>query len=443
MRRDAAALILMTMLAAGCAPAAQTGSVAPSSPPTAMATAAVPSAAPTGEFGAKVDVGGYSLFLECKGSGSPTVVLEAGLGSGPFVWDSIQAELAGTTRVCKYARAGLAPSENRPRGTATKDGLSAGFMAGETYRLLRAAGVTGPYVMVGHSYGGMLVRLFAFAHPQETAAVVLVDASSARQYEGRWLATDEPWFDGPTLVDKIVSAAELNAITSLGSIPLVVLTQSDMPADFEVDWSHFQDELATLSTNSLHMVAHPSGHMIMNDQGPLVVESIKAVLEAAAARTSLPACGPRFTVVHALCLTTTMTAQLDAWMAERAAVKPEAGSFPEGTYREMLTDADVRAVTGEPAGFKQAVSTWTFRDGHWTVSIVIDSAQPEVHAGTYAATKTGLTLVLPLDWKVPMTSGVYRLAWTGDAQGTVHFEQTDDWPREPDWTVPFLPVKGT
>jgi alpha/beta hydrolase fold len=301
--RRLATLVVSVLVVAGCISAMPPGGTPGSAPPASPAASGASSMrpAPTGELAGRFDIGGYSLFIDCKGSGSTTVVLEAGLGSGPFVWSGTQQALAAATRVCMYARAGMAPSDNRPRGTATKEGLSAGFMAGETYKLLQAAGIPGPYVLVGHSYGGMLVRLFAFAHPDQVAGVVLVDSSSAHQFEGEWLAGDNDWFDGPTLVNRVASATELDAITSLGSIPLVVLTQSELTGDFGRAWAQFQDELATLSTNSLHMVADPSGHMIMDDQGPLLIESIKAVLDAAASHAPLPPCAPRFQALHALC----------------------------------------------------------------------------------------------------------------------------------------------
>lgn len=436
--RRFATFAVTAMLVAACA---QGGPGPSTAADTATATGPGPSvSAVSGDFSGAIDIGGYSLYLDCRGEGSPVVILDAGLGSDPYVWNTTRSDLQSTTRVCYYARPGLSPSRSRPIGVAPKEGLTAGFMADEEHRMLAAAGIPGPYVVVGHSYGGMIARLFAFAHPDETVGVVLVDSASAHQFEGAWLAGDEDWLDGAVLVNRPATKIELDAITSLGHMPLVVLTQGDTSGDFEIHWSHFQDELATLSTNSLHMVANPSGHVIMKDQEALVVESIRAVVEAARVRQALPACDERFTALHAVCLDPTMTARLERWDAERAAVKPTPGAFPSGTYLETLTDADVKAVTGEAAGFSKAELTWVLGKGHWSVSIVIDGAQPEIHDGVYAATDELLTLVIPLDWKVPQTSGVTQLRWTKGLDGTIHFEQIDDWPREADWTVPFVRV---
>jgi pimeloyl-ACP methyl ester carboxylesterase len=116
-----------------------------------------------------IQVGDHRLHLNCTGSGTPTVVLEAGASSFSIDWALVQPAVAAHTRVCSYDRAGLGWSEPTPSlPDPARD-------AAELHVLLRAAGERPPFVLVGASYGGMLVRLFADAHPSEAAGFVFVD----------------------------------------------------------------------------------------------------------------------------------------------------------------------------------------------------------------------------------------------------------------------------
>jgi pimeloyl-ACP methyl ester carboxylesterase len=118
--------------------------------------------------------GGRSLYLKCVGSGTPTVVLEAGFGDNTDTWSEVQPQLSETTRTCAYDRAGLGNSLPIPGVHDAGDEIQ------DLRQLLGHAHVGPPYVLVGHSYGGMLARLFANAHPAETAGVVLIEATSAQ-----------------------------------------------------------------------------------------------------------------------------------------------------------------------------------------------------------------------------------------------------------------------
>jgi len=120
--------------------------------------------------GQRVDVGGYRLHISCIGDGSPTVVLDAGQGGFSLDWSLIQPELATTTRVCAYDRAGYGWSDPSPQPRTPRQ------IAEELHTLLGNAGIEGPYVLVGHSAGGKHVRLYATRHPQDVAGMVLVDA---------------------------------------------------------------------------------------------------------------------------------------------------------------------------------------------------------------------------------------------------------------------------
>jgi len=123
-----------------------------------------------------VDVGGYRLQMNCQGTGQPTVVLIHGFNDYSFVWDRVQPAVARLTRVCSYDRAGQAWSDPgpRPRGLAR--------ITEELHTLLTRAGERPPFVLVGHSWGGLLPRAYLAAHPGEVAGAVFVDATSELDY---------------------------------------------------------------------------------------------------------------------------------------------------------------------------------------------------------------------------------------------------------------------
>ncbi len=407
-----------------------TPSVAASSPGPAASTIPAPSV-----FRGEFPFEGHDMSITCEGSGSPTVLFEAGLGSGGGAFAFEQDVVATTTRACIYDRAGLGGSRQRPGNPA----VSAGAMAKETWSLLQAAGISGPLVLVGHSYGGMLARLVAHDHPEAVRGVVLVDASSTHQFEGDWLAGDDDWYDGG-LVDRVTSGKELAAVTTLGDIPLVVLTQGQLAGQFEIDWSRFQDELARLSTDSLHVIAADSGHLIPADAPKLVEEVTNATVEAVRTGGRLPACGPRFETVGAECLKTTMTDQLAAWDVIRNAVVATAGTFPAGRYQAELTRDQAKAILGTSVDFLKQEYTWTFSKGHWTVSIVTDGGKPDETGDIYSDTGDEVTVRIPIDWKVPRTPGVNRLRWTADPNGTLHLVQIDGYRPETGFAEPLVRI---
>ncbi len=122
--------------------------------------------------GQLLDVDGHKLHIRCTGSGAPTVVIDAGNACLGLEWTPIQDRLAETTRVCTYDRAGYGWSE---AGLSPRDGVT---VVAELHALLRAAGEAGPYVLVGHSLGGIHARLFAARYPDEVAGLVLVDTAA-------------------------------------------------------------------------------------------------------------------------------------------------------------------------------------------------------------------------------------------------------------------------
>src|SRR5215204_3612412 len=250
--------------------------------------------------GQMVDVGGYSLHINCVGRGSPTVLLDAGLGDFSAQWVRVQREVSDTIRVCAYDRAGMGWSEMGPEPRDARQ------ITSELHTLLGKAGIEGPYVLVGHSFGGMYMQTYAARYPDEVAGVALVDTSTdpdqfSQRPEGRdsYEPQKQSFAVVPLLVRLGVSlparlgvvrllsefdpaspelpqqqreqidalapstrqvttfALEFLAPTqtlrlgspgSLGNKPLAVVTAGAS----EPSWLKRQDELATLSPNSIH-----------------------------------------------------------------------------------------------------------------------------------------------------------------------------------------------
>jgi len=282
--------------------------------------------------GQLVDIGGYKLHIYCTGQGSPTVILDAGMGDAFLSWHKVQPQIAKFTRVCSYDRGGLGYSDSSPRPRTSR------VFVDELHRLLQHAGIDGPLVLVGHSMGGFDVRLYASLYRHEVAGLVLVDSSHPEQQkrlppaindlDATWLREQEFFeftmpFGLPRLMgfcgdDDAVraadcnfhsareSVAELKAISqsasetansgSLGDIPLVVLShdpdtpQPDLPEELVKPtndaWQRMQDELAHLSTMGKHVTAKNSGHYIQLDRPDLVVDAVHSVVDQA--RQALP-----------------------------------------------------------------------------------------------------------------------------------------------------------
>ena len=239
-----------------------------------------------------VDVGGRQLYINCSGKGTPAVILEAGLDNASDAWSDFQPRVAGFTRVCSYDRAGLGRSEAGPTPRTSQ------AIVDDLHRLLSNAGGRGPYVMVGHSFGGMNARLYAAQYPQEVAGVVLVDSlhpdslNRLREILGEtvWGAIASQTNQNEEGVDLIESSAQVGAAGTLGSTPLVVLTAGrriaapfsspHLAARVEQLWLELQDDSTSLSSNSAHIIAEGSGHCIQCDEPQLVVDAIRQVVES-------------------------------------------------------------------------------------------------------------------------------------------------------------------
>ena len=267
--------------------------------------------------GQMVDVGGYRLHINCTGSGSPTVVIESGWGDSSAGWGWVQPEVAKTTRVCSYDRAGMGWSEASPQPRTARE------YASELHTLLTKANVPGPYVLVGHSMGGYTVLVYAHDYPAEVAGLVLVDAQAlpaagaaapkpaptpgqtslpvllAHIGVMRVLAgplgsiQNLPAWDKKaytaysvtprstqTLLDEgrglSEGGAQAKAVTTLGALPLIVLSRGK---DQDANWAASQAGFLKLSTDSQQFFADQSGHRIMIDQPKAAISAIVKMIE--------------------------------------------------------------------------------------------------------------------------------------------------------------------
>lgn len=255
-----------------------------------------------GPPGQLVDVGGHRLHLHCVGSGSPTVVLEPGHGASSADLHWIAPVVAQDTRVCVYDRAGRGFSDG---ANGPQDGAR---IAADLRTLLDRADVAGPYVLAGHSFGGLYVLSFAAQFPDQVAGMVLLDSTAPRPVPGGSAGTDSgsvvsrvamvmpavgrlgPGRDvGSSLQEFLEGSASVHQaslMTDLDGKPLIVVT-ADTGND--AAWIPAQQRLTTLSTNSLHRVAHATTHQsLVADKADSTVAS-KAIRDVVrAVRTSRP-----------------------------------------------------------------------------------------------------------------------------------------------------------
>lgn len=250
-----------------------------------------------------VDIGGRSLHLLCKGSGSPTVVIEPGSASPSALWWPVQDHLAARTRTCTYDRAGYGWSDPAPLPRSAAD------RAQDLARLLDRAGERGPWLLVAHSYGGLVARDFAHRRPEEVAGMVLVDAVEEESLADPLLQADADRAEARVRAHsdalmaqfpaaRVAIAATLAEVADerrsmrqgpaplpgLGALPLTVISRGragTTPEEVQVDaaWARGQARLATLASGASHVVATDSGHDIFLDEPELVTTEVERMLD--------------------------------------------------------------------------------------------------------------------------------------------------------------------
>jgi pimeloyl-ACP methyl ester carboxylesterase len=307
-------------------------------PHATAAQAATPATSPaaTGDFSGLVDIGGRNLYLECRGEGSPAVILESGAYGRGDVWTRDLEEPEGErtmvlpgvaqfTRVCAYDRPGTIGEVNSaldpygplfypsrsdpvPQPRTTRD------MVADLHALLGAADIPGPYVLVAHSAGGLVARLYASTYPDEVVGMVLLDST----HEDVWLRFQEAltpeqwaefealtvtnqemldaypeaerWYTAP-LADDATTGQVRRAVQEAPrhAMPLVVLAHGipfgaplpDWPSEkMENIMFALQEDLAQRVPNAHFAIAAESGHNIHQDQPELVIEAIRDVVDA-------------------------------------------------------------------------------------------------------------------------------------------------------------------
>jgi pimeloyl-ACP methyl ester carboxylesterase len=271
--------------------------------------------------GRLIEVGGHQMHLDCVGSGSPTVLLEPGAGgtSASMAW--VAPAVASHTQVCVYDRAGRG-------GSQPADGPQDGArVATDLHTLLHLAGVPGPYVLAGHSFGGLYVRIFAAHYPDEVAGLVLIDSTASEEPAKSVVPSpgDESSYDGvgrfatlaslsarvgparlfgdlvggtlPARSEELLrydtaqastvrsvveeylrggaSSQEAASLRDFGDQPLVVLTAGEHPAS----WMAAQQKMTTLSTDTVHRVIDGATHQALVDDEQYAATITRAVLD--------------------------------------------------------------------------------------------------------------------------------------------------------------------
>jgi pimeloyl-ACP methyl ester carboxylesterase len=251
--------------------------------------------------GGLIDVGGHRLRIESSGQGGPAVVMDAGLCQPMKTWGSVPSEVAAFARVITYDRAGLGESDRGPRPRTSEQ------IVEELRALLRKADVRPPYVLVGHSFGGLNMRLYASRYPDEVAGLVLVDSTHEDERERyrplldeaereRYIEEDTENFER---VDLNASAEQIRSSASLKAMPVIVLSaslqESQNARARQIAQAHreMQEKLARLTTDSKHIVVENSGHFIQLDRPDAVVGAIREVVEAVRQQSGSYASGKR------------------------------------------------------------------------------------------------------------------------------------------------------
>lgn len=226
----------------------------------------------------------------------------SGLGATASMWSRVLAGFDAMSRTCVYDRPGLG---NSPARTGPSR-IDAGTHARELRALLVAVGEPGPYLLVGHSYGALVVRAFARAYPTTVVAVLLVEGVYPGIQADYWAPYRHDWHEGGTVIDMAASAVADGDGPHLGDRPLIVITAADpepgAPAWVVALWDRRQREAAALSADSVHVLALHSGHVVQRDQPAVVVEGARELLAAVRGAARLPHCDRAWTAIGARCL---------------------------------------------------------------------------------------------------------------------------------------------
>jgi pimeloyl-ACP methyl ester carboxylesterase len=289
-----------------------------------LAASTVSTVARSDDFAGLVDIGrGRKMYLECRGTGSPAVVIVAGGKASAADWTasepgkvSVFSAVAGFTRVCAYDRPGTPVGDAPSRSDPVPQPVTAGDAVADLHALVTAAGIAAPFVIAGHSYGGLITRLYAMTYPGKVSGMVLVDALSeglrASETPREW-AIQRVLLDGdmtealklyPAIerADAELSFDQVLAAAPLRPMPLIVLSADHpwgplvpgfiadgrVPADTPPDFGYVTDraqkevqaKLAALVPGARHVTNTDSGHEIHKERPQLVIDAIRDVVDA-------------------------------------------------------------------------------------------------------------------------------------------------------------------
>jgi len=250
-----------------------------------------------------IEAAGVEQWLHCRGSGPVTVVVISGLHSSVSDWSRVSWPLAKITRTCFYDRPGLGHSPARPDPNQI---LNAGLYADELTALLKAAHEPGPYVVIGHSFGGLVARAFVRKHLGSVSGVLLAESvDPGDKTLGKY------WSEAGHQIDMVASTRAAGDGPRIGSRPLLVLSASrpdedhlkgplyGLPEWMIQQWRDEQHEDVHLSRNSMQVIAR-SGHVLQQDNPQAVIAAVRTLV-VAVERHSWLTCSYDWSRVHAVC----------------------------------------------------------------------------------------------------------------------------------------------
>ena len=260
--------------------------------------------------GKRFDVGGYYLHIQCMGKGSPTVIIDTGLGDDSTAWQPVLKAASQKTKACVYDRAGYGWSDEGP---LPRTSLRISY---ELEQLVSEAKLEPPFLLVGHSFGGYNMRVFTARNPEQVSGLVLVDASHEEQHDRLNIKLPRGGHQSNIVMlstshrdafmgeeDQILrerafrmasdelssmfrSAQQVKRYKVLPQIPLIVLSrgkaewhENEQAKQRETKWIRMQQDLTRLSSLSQHIFANYSGHDIHTEQPESIVDAINNVIE--------------------------------------------------------------------------------------------------------------------------------------------------------------------
>ncbi|MEA2433955.1 MAG: hypothetical protein QOG54_1412 [Actinomycetota bacterium] len=234
-----------------------------------------------------IDIGGRRLATWSSGNGSPVVILETGLGAPASDWETVHEGVASFTKVCHYDRANCGQSDAAPTPRTSLD------MAEDLHALIGAAGFDTPVILVGHSFGGPISIVYAHRWPSEVAGLVLADPAHPEQFTSigpimpDFLPMKEFWTNGwltpegtAERIDFHTSFDQVNAVDSLGDLPVRILTSSTWAGLDEAQeiWVGLHGRYAQLSTSADQQVLEGTNHFLQRCAPAAIVEAIEEMI---------------------------------------------------------------------------------------------------------------------------------------------------------------------